>query len=754
MAQKRGTSQRSAPPPGARPPRYAFSGSPPKKTPTKAAKAPAKKTASKPPPKKPAPPKPVAPKAVRRPAARPPVRPSRTRRKPRLRLVARTGRLIRGIAYWSVVAAIIGTFGIAAVVGYYGSKLPPTSEWTLPAHPAGVRIVSADGTLITNRGDVAGKTLTLEEMPAYLPEAVIAIEDRRFWYHLGIDPFGLARAAVVNATAGGVVQGGSTLTQQLAKNLFLKPERTFERKVQEVILAVWLELRLTKREILELYLNRVYLGAGAYGVDAAAHRYFGKSATDITLAEAAILAGLLKAPGHYSPFLAPAAAEARAQLVIAALREQGYIDDRQASRALSEKVRPVHDVAGGSGRYVADWVMDQLTSYVGALDEDIVVETTIDLHSQALAARALTATLDAEGPDRGVGQGAIVAMTPDGAVRALVGGRNYATSPFNRAVDAKRQPGSSFKPFVFLSALEAGNFPDSVRIDQPVSIRGWSPENYTRKYLGPVTLRSALALSLNTISAQLTAEVGAATVAATARRLGIRSDLQATPSIALGTSEVSLLEMTGAYATLANGGKGVIPHVIDRIRTEKGRVIYERTGSGPGPVIHPAYVAMMNAMLADVMTTGTGKSAAIAGWQTAGKTGTSQDFRDAWFIGYTAKLVTGVWFGNDDNRPTKKATGSNIAAAAWHRFMAPALEGVPVAALPGASQYAGAGNAAGAGRDPIADQIAVVGEDGDVIRSAPPPLPVAGTPSTTTGTIRLAPPPRERKGLFKRLFGG
>jgi penicillin-binding protein 1A len=338
-------------------------------------------------------------------------------------------------------------------------------------------------------------------------------------------------------------------------------------------------------------------------------------------------------------------------------------------------------------------------------------------------------------------------------VRALVGGRDYGSSPFNRAVDARRQPGSSFKPFVFLAALEAGNTPESVRVDQPVSIRGWSPENYTRKYLGRVSLTSALALSLNTIAAQLTAEVGPATVAATARRLGIRSELMATPSLALGTSEVSLLEMTGAYATFANGGEGVIPHVIARIRTESGKVLYERAGAGPGRVVHPAYVAMMNAMLAETIARGTGKTAAIPGWPAAGKTGTSQDFRDAWFIGYTARMVTGVWFGNDDNKPTKKATGSNIAASAWHRFMAEAMAGVPVAALPGGYQPDDIGALAAAG-DPIGDQIAIVGEDGDVIRSGPEALPPPQAVPAPQRTIRLAPPQQERKGLFRRIFGG
>src|SRR5205823_1388286 len=294
--------------------------------------------------------------------------------------------------------------------------------------------------------------------------------------------------------------------------------------------------------------------------------------------------------------------------------------------------------------------------------EDIVVDTTIDLHLQAAAADAVSSTLDEDGGKYGVSQGAFVAMDPTGAVKALVGGRDYAASPFNRAVAAHRQPGSAFKPFVYLTALEHGLTPDTVRIDQPVAIHGWRPENYSHKYLGPVTLQSALALSLNTVSVQLTAEVGPAAVAATARRLGITSPLTATPSIALGTSEVSLLELTGAFMPFANGGRGVIPHVIKRITTAGGRVLYDRNGSGPGQVVDPAYVGMMNAMLRETLASGTGRKAELAGWPAAGKTGTSQDFRDAWFVGYTAPLIAGAWFGNDNNKPTKKASGSTLPA--------------------------------------------------------------------------------------------
>ena len=673
------------------------------------------------------------------------------------------GGLIRRAVRILAVVLLVGFAGLGGLVVYYASKLPPTAEWTVPKRAANIRILAADGSLITNRGDSTGASLTLDEMPPYLPEAVIAIEDRRFYWHFGIDPIGLTRALFTNLEAGGVVQGGSTITQQLAKNLFLKPDRTFERKAQEVILAVWLEMRLTKKQILELYLNRVYLGGGAYGVDAAAHRYFGKSARNVTLAEAATLAALLKAPSHYSPVTNPDASQERAQVVLTAMRSAGFINDREATLALSTEVRPVRDVAGGSGRYVADWVMDILPGFVGALDQDIIVDTSIDLNMQAAAARAIAQTLDEEGAKLGVSQGALVAIDPDGAVKALVGGRDYATSPFNRAVDGHRQPGSSFKPFVYLTALENGLIPESVRIDQPVSIKGWRPENYSREYKGPVTLLTALSLSLNTVSAQLTAEVGPDAVAATAHRLGIASPLMATPSIALGTSEVTPLEMTGAFVPFSNGGRGIIPHVIDRIMTANGDVLYERSGSGPGQVIDPRYVGMMNAMLEATIATGTGQRAKIAGWPAAGKTGTSQDFRDAWFIGYTGALTAGVWFGNDDDRPTKKASGSNVPAIAWNRFMTAALDGVQVADLPGDYRFRDPANFALAGQGPP------VGEDGQPIVLQNTGLDPIGSLAEADGTLfdgpsppgsvdnvspdQTAPAPR-RRNFFQRLFGG
>ncbi len=680
------------------------------------------------------------------------------------------GRFVRRAAYWAAVLAVWSTVALAAVLGYFFAKLPPTADWTVPKHAASVQILASNGGLITNRSDTGGASLSLDDMPPYLPEAVISIEDRRFYHHFGVDPIGLARAMVTNIRAGGIVQGGSTITQQLAKNLFLTPDRTIERKIQEVILALWLEARLSKKQILELYLNRVYLGAGAYGVDAAAHRYFGKSARNLTLAEAATIAGLLKAPSHYSPILHPKASEARTQTVLSAMHEAGYISDREASLALSQPIKPVHDMAGGSGRYIADWIMDLLPGYVGSVDQDIVVETTIDMRLQTAAAKAISDTLRADAGKHGASQGAFVALDTDGAVKALVGGRDYATGPYDRAIDARRQPGSAFKPFVYLTALESGLMPETVRIDQPVSIKGWKPQNYSKHYRGPVTLQTALALSINTISAQLVAEVGPKAVVATARRLGITSPLTATPSIALGTSEVGLLEMTGAFVPFSNGGTGIIPHVINRIVTRSGKVLYRRTGSGPGQVIAPRYVAMMNSMLEDTVREGTGKRAAIPGWQVAGKTGTSQDYRDAWFIGYTGVLTAGAWFGNDDGSPTKKASGSNLPAEAWHAFMSQALDGVAVANLPGNYRFRDPANFASGAATPetIMRPMARAGDRNGALGPGASPGAVAAAgilsdnnwpedsgPVPPADIGGPAPPPRPRRsGFFQRLFGG
>jgi len=617
------------------------------------------------------------------PADRPPT--SRRARKlspPPARAAKRRRSWLGRIVYWGGVLSIWGLISIAALVIFYASQLPPIDQLAVPRRPPNIAILSDDGSLIANRGDTGGPAVRLIDLPPYLPKAFVAIEDRRFYDHVGIDPLGVSRAFIRDVTGRKGVEGGSTLTQQLAKNLFLTQERTLSRKIQEAILALWLERRYSKDQILELYLNRVYFGSGAYGVEAAAQKYFGKSARFVTLPEAALLAGLMKSPTKLAPNRNLKGANERAAEVITAMAEQGHITEAMAKSALANPAQVVHDKSAGSINYVADYVMDALDDSIGAIDEDIVVTTTINLKMQEEAERAVTEELNAKGAKFGVEQGALVALDPSGAVKAMVGGRNYAESQFNRAVAAKRQPGSSFKPFVYLAALERGLTPDTVREDAPITVKGWSPENYSREYFGPVTLTKALALSLNTVAVRLGLEVGPKAVVAVAHRLGIASDLDPVPSIALGSSEVTPLELVSAYAAFANGGVGVQPHVIARVRTVGGKQLYARRNASFGRVIDPQYVAMMNQMMQETLLTGTARKAELPGWQAAGKTGTSQDWRDAWFVGYTSYLVAGVWLGNDDGSPTKKVSGGNLPVEIWSRFMRAAHEGVPVAGLP------------------------------------------------------------------------
>ena len=586
-------------------------------------------------------------------------------------------------AYWCLVLGLWAGIGVACIVGYYGSQLPSSASWKVPERPPNARIVSVNGSLIANRGETGGASMRLNEMSPYIPMAVIAIEDHRYHHHFGFDPIGFTRAMISNVQAKRLVQGGSTLTQQLAKNMFLEPERTLGRKVQELILAIWLETKYTKDEILELYLNRVYFGSGAYGVDAASRRYFSKSARDVSLAEAALLAGLLKAPSKLSPARNPKLAEERAQLVLGAMRRENFITDREAAKALTQEAKKAKRFWSGSEHYVADLVMKEAINVLGELKEDVIIDTTVDLSLQKLAGETIESTLNKYGKKRNVSQGALVSMSPNGEIRALVGGREYADSQYNRATEAKRQPGSAFKPIVYLAALEAGRTPMSVRQDLPVKIGKWTPVNYDRKYRGPVTLDTALTKSLNTIAAQIAMEVGAKKVVNTAKRLGIRSKLQANASISLGTSEVTLLELTGAYAPFANGGEFVDPHLIRQIRTREGEVLYDRSGIPATLVIRPREVGMMNFMLSHVISRGTGKKASLGKRQAAGKTGTSQKSRDGLFVGYTSNLVTGVWYGNDDGSPTKKVTGGSLPAESWKEFMESAHEGKPLGALPG-----------------------------------------------------------------------
>ena len=456
------------------------------------------------------------------------------------------GRLV----YWGAVLGLWGAIAVIGVVVWVGAHLPAIQSLEIPKRPPTIQIVGLDGSVLATRGEMAGANVSLKDLPPYLPKAFIAIEDRRFYSHYGVDPLGIARAAVTNILHHGVSQGGSTLTQQLAKNLFLTQERTLQRKLQEVELALWLERKHSKSEILELYLNRVYFGSGAYGVEAAAQRYFGKSAKNVTVAEAAMLAGLVKSPSRLAPNRNPEGAEQRARIVLTAMADAKFITEAQAQASIGHPSYNVKPAGAGTVNYVADWIGEVLDDLIGQIDQNIVVETSIDPKLQNIAEAAVIDELAAKSVKFNVSQGALVAMTPDGAVRAMVGGRNYAESQYNRAVTAKRQPGSAFKPFVYLTAVEAGLTPDTIRQDAPLDVKGWKPENYSREYFGAVTLTQALAMSLNTVAVRLGLEVGAKNVIRTAHRLGISSKLDANASIALGTSEVSLLELVGGLCAV------------------------------------------------------------------------------------------------------------------------------------------------------------------------------------------------------------
>ncbi|KJC61665.1 penicillin-binding protein [Bradyrhizobium sp. LTSPM299] len=648
------------------------------------------------------------------------------------------GTVIGRLFYWTTVLGLWAGIAVIGIVVYVGAHLPPIQSLEIPKRPPTIQIVGLDGSVLAQRGEMAGANVALKDLPPYLPKAFIAIEDRRFYSHYGVDPIGILRAAVTNVLHRGVSQGGSTLTQQLAKNLFLTQERTMQRKLQEAELALWLERKHSKTEILELYLNRVYFGSGAYGVEAAAQRYFGKSAKNVTVAEAAMLAGLVKSPSRLAPNRNPEGAEQRAQLVLTAMADAGFITEAQAKASIGQPSINVKPAGAGTVNYVADWIGEVLDDLVGQIDQDITVQTTIDPKLQNIAEAAVIDELAAKSVKFNVSQGALVAMTPDGAVRAMVGGRNYAESQYNRAVTAKRQPGSSFKPFVYLTAVESGLTPDTIRQDAPLDIKGWKPENYTHEYFGSVTLTQALAMSLNTVAVRLGLEVGPKNVVRTAHRLGISSKLEPNVSIALGTSEVSVIEMVGAYAPFANGGFGVSPHVVTSIRTSSGKVLYNRAADQPNQVIEPRYDAMMNSMMRETLISGTARKAEIPGWTAAGKTGTSQDYRDAWFIGYTANLVTGVWLGNDDNSPTKKATGGGLPVEVWTRFMKAAHQGVPVATIPNSQ-----GNWGSANLIQVSSQVtAPSAPTGQMQTQMQPPLPPAQIPAAPGSYYRPPPPTR------------
>ena len=583
--------------------------------------------------------------------------------------------------YWTAVLCVWGLIFTVVFFAVFARDLPDTSTLYDVDRQPSITYLDRSGALIAVRGTQMAPPVDLDALPDYVPAAFIAIEDRRFYHHPGFDPIGMSRAMALNLKAGRVVQGGSTITQQLAKNLFLTPDQNLKRKVQELMLAVWLEMKFTKKEILALYLNRVYFGAGAYGIEAASQRYFDKSADKLTVGESALLAGLLKAPSRYSPVSESDRAATRANVVLNEMVDTGAITPAQRDAAVAEPVRVSRTLASQHAQYFIDWLDKQIRGLVGEPTEDMVVETTLDLTLQTDAERAVRRILDRD-KGRGVEQAALVALDGEGRVRAMIGGGSYADSQFNRAVDARRQAGSAWKPFVYLAAVEAGYTPSTPVVDQPVTIGGWSPRNYSGNFSGQMTLAQAVAQSTNTVAAYVADQVGRDAVARAARRLGITSEVGLQPSMALGAVEVSPLEMAQAFDAFANGGKRVRAHGISRIRTPSGRVIYQHGTGENGQAINNPSLYYMNQMLRGVITSGSGRSAAISGRDIAGKTGTTSDYKDAWFVGYTGGFVAAVWVGKDDNKPMRGVTGGAAPAAIWRGFMEAALPKLAVQPIP------------------------------------------------------------------------
>ena len=549
---------------------------------------------------------------------------------------------------WSIIVAVWAVLLAALVLLWFARDLPrPEAALDGTRRPSLV-LEDRTGHVIARFGDVVGEPVRLADLPPAMPAAIVAVEDRRFWHHPGIDPIGLLRAGWTNLVAGHVVQGGSTITQQVAKNLFLSNARTFRRKVQELLLTLWLERHFSKREILEIYLNRVYLGAGAWGVDAAAHVYFGTSARRLNLWQSAVLAGLPRAPSRFNPRVNPAAAAARAHEVLAAMVASNAITAAQAQQAATAiSFPPPPPSAAG---WFADWAAaaSELPP-----NTDLTLRTTLDPRMQTVAESRLAAMLDGPGASAQVGQGAVVVLdAATGAVRAMVGGRDYRAGSYNRATEARRQPGSAFKPFVWLAALQKGLTPDDTVLDAPLQIGRWSPENFERRYQGEVTLQEALAQSINTAAVRLLLRAGGPrTVAAVAARLGVTDRQPDDASEALGTGEAGLLELSAAYAAFFNGGVRVAPYGI-----------VPDPAHPPVAVMAPEHAAMMARMLAAVVAHGTGAAAALPNEAVAGKTGTTQNFRDAWFIGCVRGTIIGVWLGNDDNRPMRGVMGGGLPA--------------------------------------------------------------------------------------------
>jgi penicillin-binding protein 1A len=567
--------------------------------------------------------------------------------------------------------SILGLIALVVAVAVAMSQLPSYGE-LIRRDDLGqtIRVRAADGSVLISSGPEFGKWLTFNQIPTVMTQAMIAVEDRRFHYHPGVDPVGVLRGIAVSFQKDDKVRGVSTISQQLARNIFLTSSRSYGRKVREGILALALERRFSKEQILELYLNRVYFGGGAYGIDAASRRFFGHSAESLSLSESAIIAGLVKAPSSYSPTADAEAAKARSAVVVRLMREQGFITPGQAAAAEPAEVKLVTPTKQNSVRYFTDWVLPQLDTLIDESVEPIEVWTTLDPNMQRLADQVINATTP-----KGA-QGALVALDRDGSVRAMIGGRNYVDSLYNRATQATRQPGSAFKLFVYLAAIEFGYTPETVVEDKPITINGWSPRNNSRSFAGAVTVRQAFAQSLNTVSVRLGQEVGYRTVADIAQRFGITSKLPTHPSITLGSAEVRLLDMTRAYASVASRGAAVVPYGIRRVTTADGELLYQHEAAEVRTLVAPHVAAQMTDLMQAAVMTGTGRAAQIPR-PVAGKTGTTSSNKDGWFLGFSSGLTTGIWMGRDDNRPIPGLQGGRAPALAFQRFMAKAVANRP-----------------------------------------------------------------------------
>lgn len=576
---------------------------------------------------------------------------------------------------WFIVSSIwVGIIGMMALI-YYIHDLPDVQKLSEEVRTRKVILLADNKEVLKNYGDLAVENVTFKQIPPYLISAVVATEDRRFFEHSGVDIVGLIRAFYSNLRADRVVQGGSTISQQLAKIVFLNPNRTIKRKVQELLLALYLEDKLSKEQIMTLYLNRVYMGAGIYGVGGAAKYYFGKDVSELSILESAMIAGLLKAPSRYSPIHDSEIAGKRTYQILVNMREAGFITQMQLED-IQQQPLVLDTSAMGTLKnlYFTDWVMEGLPHILEDTESDLIVETTLNLALQEKAEEQVTAYMKQYGKPAAASQAAMVVMTPLGKVKAMIGGVDYRKSPYNRAVKAQRQPGSAFKIYVYVAAFDAGFTPWQQMEDKPISVDGWSPRNYSRKHFGMMSLKEAFARSINTIAVQLAEKVGRENVSGVARAMGVESPMSSHPSLALGTSEMNLLELTSGYAMIANGGVAISPYGIESIMTLKKKTLYQKPPLDSSLRMPRKTVQFMQELLREVVLNGSGKLSRIDGLTSYAKTGTSQDYRDAWFVGYTSELVTGIWVGNDDNTPMKHVTGAGLPARMWKGFMKSTLE--------------------------------------------------------------------------------